>query len=73
MRNEIINLINTGTVDIRLLYNHYVNSFGAIDPMVFKQAVMMYAQRVGIIELYRFKIEEYNINILRKDSWFKAV
>lgn len=72
MRSDIIQLINSNTVDVGLLYNHYFSFFGAIDPNVFNQAIRIYAQNVGVVELYRWKIIEYKIGIIRKDNWLKA-
>lgn len=42
MRNDVIQLINSNTVDAGLLYSHYFSFFGAIDPNVFNQAIRMY-------------------------------
>lgn len=72
MRSDIIQLINSNTVDIGLLYSRYSTFFGAIDPSVFNQTIRMYAQSVGVLKLYRWKIEEYEINVVFKDKWFKA-
>ena len=72
MRSDIVRLINTGTVDIGLLYSRYNSFFGGIDPNLFNQVIRIYAQSVGIVELYRWKVNEYEINILRKENWIKA-
>lgn len=72
MRSDVIQLINSNTVDIGLLYSRYSTFFGAIDPHIFNQTIRMYAQNVGVLKLYRWKIEELEINIVFKDNWFKA-
>lgn len=72
MRSDIITLINTGTVDIGLLYSRYNSFFVGIDLNTFNQLIRMYAMNVGIVELYRWKVIEYEINILRKENWVKA-
>ena len=72
MRDKLIELINTQTIDIQLLWEHFNKvSTRKMDARSFERAIKVYASHVGVFEVYRWSLIEYGINILiLKDGSF---
>ena len=66
MRDVYIQLINSGKVDLSILFTHYVNSGGFASAQEFPILLQRWMSigNKSILDIYRYAMLEYKINIL---------
>jgi hypothetical protein len=70
MRDVYIQLINNGKVDLSILFAHYVNAGGIATAQEFPTLLQRWMAIGGrnILDVYRYAMIEYKINILFTES-----